>query len=254
MHGSPARFSRELAEALAEIDRYGHALSPASGTLVLRRNAGRIPDAVMPRARVAPASAAPGRPWTLSAAMEPVPDGTRHRPDRLIRDGAADARALLAAAGRRSRRVRAVTALLCLLLAGTAALLLLRFFQRPAVSQPGQGPPSVALTALRTVAASIPSQAVTAPTARIFARGTPSVFVDVHYRGRAVDPLTLLVVSRTISTAATTTVLRRSYVLASGGEAVIALDAPAGGFAAGVYTVMAQLQGALLGDTSFTVP
>ena len=254
MHGSPATFSRELTEVFAEIERYGHALNPASGTLVLRRSPGRITDAVMPRVSIAVPRAPAGRPWTLSAAMEPVPEHRRFRLDgRTRHDAGADAAALYLSSGRRSRRAIFATVALCLLLAGAGTLLLLRAYQRPAASPPRQRA-AVALTALRTVAAAMPNQAATAPTTRTFPRGTHSILIDVRYRGQTVDPLTFLVVSRSASTAAVATVLQRSYVLTSGGEAVIPLEAPGGGFTSGTYTVMAQWHGELLGGASFTVP
>ena len=56
----------------------------AMGSMVLRRTPGRITEAVMPRPKVAPVSLAAGRPWTLSAALAPVPERIGSRTDGLL--------------------------------------------------------------------------------------------------------------------------------------------------------------------------
>jgi hypothetical protein len=251
MSGNPAAVSEELAATFAEIERYGQALQPASGTLVLRKSPGRATDAVMPRPAVATATPPP-RAWSLAAAVEPVPA----RPVPAPRPGGSeDARHSIAFTDprRRSRLAIASAALLAALATAAAAALVLRVFERPVASAPPHANAAVALTGLRAVSATAASLAAAAPTTYAFPPGTASVFLDVRYRGQPVGPLTLRLVSRTAPTGSAVTVFQRNFVLAQSGEVEIALEAPSGRFAPGQYVVMAQWRGALLGTTSFAI-
>src|SRR5438128_9547375 len=102
MSGNRAEFDEELAATFAEIDRYGQALQPASGTLVLRRSSLRVTAALMPRSGPSSATLSQ-RDWSLETAMEPLPELPPQPPQRRAWGAAATQLPAFTSSRRRSR-------------------------------------------------------------------------------------------------------------------------------------------------------
>ena len=233
MNGADDAFNETLAGTMAEIERLGvwlratpeHPNSPLATV--------RAIDATMPSTRGA-TEAPPGRPWTAAAAAELIaaPRATV-RPRRESRRLAS----IYIRRDRRSKLAVASAALLGALVTATATAIVMRSVRGlPAANNAAHHITAAGLTGIRAVSAN----------------AVAGVLLVVRYHGAPQAPLSVRVTAQT--TAAATTVLSASYVLVDRGESLIALQPPSGQFAAGRYTVQANLRGSPTARTSFSVP
>jgi hypothetical protein len=187
-----------------------------------------------------------GRPWTLAAAMEPIPVAIADRSMTPLR--APEPPPLLEHhASRLPLAVIGSSLLGFLLIAGVAVRL---FSGSAAVQAPASATEQISLTGVRPVAAA-PAQAGASPTTQVsFPAKTSVVDIEVNSANAAgQQPVEIAVAlghpAQTIS--------ENSYVLAQSGDTVVPLTPPGAEFAPGDYMVTITYRGALLGATSFSV-
>ena len=191
-----------------------------------------------------------GRPWTLAAAMEPLPSP--------VVEAAPPPRASLAVAPpeplpplehHRSRWPFAIIGSSFLGLVLIAAITIRVLSGGTVVHPPGSSTGKIALTGVRPVAAA-PSVAGALPATQVsFPAKTAVVDIEVNSGGAAGAPVHVVV---TIGQPAQT-IIQSDYVLSQSGDTVIPLALSGGAFAPGNYSVTITYRGALLGSTAFAV-
>jgi hypothetical protein len=192
-----------------------------------------------------------GRPWTLAAAMEPLPSP--------VVEAAPPPRASLAMSPpeplpppehHRSRWPLAIIGSSFLGLVLIAAVTIRLLSGGTVVHAPGSASGRIALTGVRPVAAA-PSVAGAVPATQVsFPAKTAVVDIEVNSGGAAGDAPVHVVV--TIGQPAQT-IIQSDYVLSQSGATVIPLAPSSGAFAPGDYSVTITYRGALLGSTVFAV-
>jgi hypothetical protein len=197
-----------------------------------------------------PPPEAVGRPWTLAAAMEPIPAS--------IVESAAPQRAslpMLAAEPppvehHRSRLHPAVfgSSLLGVALIAFVAVRLL--MGASAVPAPTRSTQELSLTGVRPVAAAPALDGAVPATQVSFPAKTSVVDIEVNSGGQVSQAPVQIVV--TVGQPAQT-IIQNAYVLNQSGDTVVPLTPPGPVFAPGNYTVTITYKGALLGSTAFAV-
>ncbi len=192
-----------------------------------------------------------GRPWTLAAAMEPVPSPSTER--------LAPPRATLPLRPPEPpppleyQRSRTPLVIIGSTLAGfiLIAIIAIRLLQGGAVPHgPASSPSEFALTGVRPVA-SAPEVGGAAPVTQVsFPAKTAVVDIEVNSGGAAGQTPVRVVVT---AGQPAQTIIQNDYVLSPSGDTVIPLAAPGGAFAPGDYSVTITDRGELLGSTSFSV-
>src|SRR4029077_6429481 len=200
---------------------------------------------------IAPAPTPPplesaGRPWTLAAAMEPVP--------ALIVEGVAHyspSRPSWPPPPPEHHRSRLPMAIMGSTFVVLVAVIVGHLLSSGAVVQgPTHSIGTISLTGVRPVAlAPAPGGAV--PVTQVsFPAKTPVVDIEVNSGGAAgQEPVQVLV---TVGQPAQT-IIDNAYVLSQSGDTVIPLTPPGGVFAPGDYAVTITYKGALVGSTAFAV-
>jgi hypothetical protein len=192
-----------------------------------------------------------GRPWTLAAAMEPIPVAAADRgaPTRSTMPlRPPEPPPLLG--HHRSRLPLTIlgSSLLGILL--IAGLVIHVFGGSPASQPPAHAGEQISLTGVRPVATA-PAQGGASPTTQIsFPAKTSVVDIEVNSGGAAGQgPVQVAVAlgqpGQVIS--------ENAYVLAQSGDTVVPLTPPGALFAPGDYTVTITYRGELLGSTTFSI-
>jgi hypothetical protein len=187
-----------------------------------------------------------GRPWTLAAAMEPIPVPAADRSMSPLRPP--EPPPLLAHHASRLPRAVIGSSLLGILLIAAVAVRLLS--GSPGVQSPAHVTQQISLTGVRPVATAA-VQAGASPTTQVsFPAKTSVVDIEVNSGSSAgQQPVEVAVAlghpAQIIS--------ENAYVLAQSGDTVVPLMPPGASFAPGDYTVTITYRGALLGSTSFSV-
>ncbi|HEV7677088.1 MAG TPA: hypothetical protein VGQ42_00805 [Candidatus Dormibacteraeota bacterium] len=195
---------------------------------------------------------APSRPWTPAAAMAAVQPAAPPRPPAVQRQP------LLRrwSVPFRNRLFTAITGLAAV--AAIAVLLVTRLDlgHTAGPSQAVSGAP-FQVTTLRTVSATTPREVASAPAKISFSSDVPAIYLDIVYRNvTASDTLRLRITLQPVGTAVTTSQLVSDVThsnLDPGGEIAVTIQAPAGGFLPGTYTVTAMHGAHLEQDIQFVV-
>jgi hypothetical protein len=195
---------------------------------------------------------APSRPWTPAAAMAvvepaapPRPPATPRRP--LPRRWAAPFR---------NRVFTAITGLAAVAAIAVLVVTRLDLGHTSGPSQPVSGA-AFEVTTLRTVSATSALEVAHAPSTISFSSDAPAIYLDIVYRNvTASDTLRLKITLQRVGTAITTSQLVSDVThrnLDPGGEIAVTIEAPAGGFQPGTYTVSAMHGAHLERDITFVV-
>ncbi|GEM_PF-2314391 len=192
-----------------------------------------------------------GRPWTLAAAMEPLPSP--------VIEAAPPPRASLPVLApeplpppehHRSLRPLAIIGSSFLGLVLIAAIAIRLLSGGTAVQTPRSSIGRIALTGVRPVAAA-PSDTGSVPATQVsFPAKTEVVDIEVN-SGRAAGEAPVHIVVSVGQPEQT--IIASDYVLSQSGATVIPLAPPGGAFAPGDYSVTITYRGALLGSTAFAV-
>jgi len=186
-----------------------------------------------------------GRPWTLAAAMEPIPTPAPLRATSSLRPPEPPP-----LPGHHASRLPLVvigsSLLGILLIAGLAIRL---FTGSAAVLPSSRATQQISLTGVRPVATAA-VQGASPVTQVSFPARTAVVNIEVNSGGAAgQQPVEIAVAvghpAQVVSD--------NAYVLAPSGDTVVPLTPPGATFAPGDYTVTITYRGALLGSTSFSV-
>ena len=207
-----------------------------------------------PEATEAPPAAPPsppslesaGRPWTLAAAMEPVP--------APIVEGVAapysSSRPSMPPPPPEHHRSRIPIRVVGSTVLVLVALVLVRLFNSgAAVQAPTHSIGQISLTGVRPVA-SAPAAGAVPVTQVSFPAKSSVVDIEVNSGGAAGQAPVQVVV--TVGEPAHT-IIDNAYVLNQSGNTVIPLTAPGGFFAPGDYKVTITYKGATVGSTEFAV-
>jgi hypothetical protein len=187
-----------------------------------------------------------GRPWTLAAAMEPIPVPAPHRSTALLRPPEPPplpayhaSRLPLAVLGSSLIGIMVIVGIAIHVLTGGAAL-----------SPPAHAIQQISLTGVRPVATA-PTQGGASPTTQVsFPARTAVVDIEVNSGGAAGQEPVVIAVALGHPAQ---TITQNAYVLAQSGDTVVPLTPPGGSFAPGDYTVTITYRGTLLGSTAFSV-
>ena len=198
-----------------------------------------------------PPPEAVGRPWTLAAAMEPVPSPAVERlAPRRATLPLRPPEPLPPLEYHRSRTPLVVigSTLVGLVLIAVIAIRLLQ--GGPAPNAPTRSTGEFALTGVRPVA-SAPGVGGAVPVTQVsFPSKTTVVDIEVNSGGAAGQTPVQVVVT---AGQPAQTIIQNDYVLSPSGDTVIPLASPGGTFAPGDYSVTITDKGELLGSTSFSV-
>jgi hypothetical protein len=186
-----------------------------------------------------------GRPWTLAAAMEPIPAPALLRSTAPLRPP--EPPPLPEHHASRLPLVIGASLLGLLLIAGVAIHM---FSGGSAVSPPAHTTQQISLTGVRPVATAA-TQGGASPTTQVsFPASTSVVNIEVNSGGTAgQEPVEIAVGLGHPAQ----TITQNAYVLAPSGDTVVPLTPPGASFAPGDYTVTITYRGALLGSTTFSV-
>jgi hypothetical protein len=191
-------------------------------------------------------SESPPRPWSPAAAMavvEPADPPFGHR---------------IAAPETRDRRPHLFTIVTAVAVLVAVLVFVFTRLDLGSTSGPARAVSQVgfSVTGLRTVSARSAQSVAGAPAQQRFLSSVPAIFLDVTYQNPSPSEAVRIVVQLLPAqqgTGATTVSDETHAALDRGGEIVVTLVAPPGGFAPGTYTVRALHDGHLDQTWSFQV-